>query len=156
MCDCKRQKAMSGWRCDASGRRMELIVSTISFVTDTTISRPSSAFVLVCGRSLESMATPEFLNSGGCVQYLTTHGKNLMCAGLSPLPLKIQTDVALKSLSTCATTLQRTAKNHLCQSPKLLKEWRSSIRCTQGMVKRQVVEFALANKTFSLREAALT
>src|SRR5215470_15818483 len=147
---------MSGWRCDGSGRRMELIVSTISFVTATTISPPSSAFVLACGRSLESMATPGFLNSGGCAQFLTILGKNLMCAGLSPLHLKIQTDVVLKCLSTCATTRQRTTRNHLFQSPKLLKEWTSSIRCTRGTVKLPVVEFELANKTFSLPRAIRT
>src|SRR5689334_9031220 len=125
---------------------MELIVSTISFVTATTISRPSSAFVPACGRSLESMAIQRFLNSGGCAQFLTILGKNLMCAGPLPLHSKIQTDVAPRCLSTCATTLQRTTKNHLFQSPKSLKEWRSSIRCTQGMVKLRVVEFEPANK----------
>src|SRR5215813_10095102 len=144
---------MYGWRCDASGRRMELIVSTTWFVTATTTNRPSSAFVLACGRSLESTAPPKFLNSGGRVQFLTIHVKNLMCAGLSHLHLKIQTDVVRKYLSTCATTLQRTTKSHLFQSPKLLKEWTSSIRCTRGTVKLPAVEFELANKTLSLRAA---
>src|SRR6185369_15923776 len=55
-----------------------------------------------CGPSLESMATPKFLNSGGRAQFLTILGKNPMCAALSPSPLKIQTDVLLKCSSTCA------------------------------------------------------
>src|SRR5215470_14193602 len=153
---CKRQKVMSGWRCDASGRRMELIVSTTWFVTATMTSRPSSAFVPACGHSLESTATPGFLNSGGCVQFLTIHGKNLTCAGLSPLHLKIQTVVVHKCLSICATTPQRTTKNHLFQSPKLLKEWMSSIRSTQGTARLPAVEFELGNRTLSLRGAIRT
>src|SRR5262245_59586693 len=102
------------------------------------------------------MATPRFLNSGVRAQFLTIHERNLMCAGLSPMHSRIQTDVALKCLSTCATTQPRTIKNHLFQLPKLLKEWTSWIRCTQGTVRLRVVEFELANKTLSLQAAMRT
>lgn len=76
--------------------------------------------------------------------------------GTVAFAFKAQTVVARKCLSICATTLQRTTKNHLFQSPKLLQEWMSSIRCTQGTAKPPAVEFEAVNKIFSLRGAMRT
>ena len=53
---------------------------------------------------------PGCLNSGGCVQFPTILGKNLMYAALSPLNLKIPTDVVLNCLSTCGLCQCRTLR----------------------------------------------